>query len=232
LGKTIKYLFIMATLTGCFVAFGQTKKTSTKPAGNKTANGKPEDNKKDNLNKTDNQNRKQGLWFYKHEAAMGEPLTYEYGQYINNKKEGIWTKLDAEQRLTATENYNNGVLNGTSQYYENGRLTCIGNYRGLNQEKKYDSVWVTNPDTYEDTLVAVPTELGYTKHGLWRYYDPVTGQMTKEEEYQVDNLIYEKEYHFTSKTDSLKMMERYNHFLSNKKKYYKPPAGKTKSQIE
>src|ERR1700748_1352025 len=144
--KTIHYLFFMATLTGCFVAFGQSKKTAAK------STGKTEESKKDNLNKTDDLNRKQGMWFYKHEAGMGEPLTYEFGQYVNDRKEGVWTTLDAEKRLLSTENFNKGVLNGTSQYYDKGRLVCIGNYRGLDQSKEYETIAVTNPDNYEDTI--------------------------------------------------------------------------------
>jgi hypothetical protein len=210
----------MATLTGCFVAFAQSKKTGNKPV--------KEEKKKDNLNKTDGLDRKQGLWFYKHDARMGEPLYYEYGTYKDDKKTGIWTKLDAEQSLMATENYYHGVLNGTSQYYERGRLVCIGNYRGLNQTQKFDSIWVTNPITGIDTMVAVPTETGYTKHGTWRYYDAETGQMTKEEEYQVDNLIFEKEYHHISKSDSVAIKKRVENFPHNKKKV---AEGKYRSQI-
>jgi hypothetical protein len=213
----------MATLTGCFVAFAQSKKSGNKPV--------KEEKKKDNLNKTDGLDRKQGLWFYKHDAYLGEPLYYEYGSYKDDKKTGIWTKLDADQSLMATENYNHGVLNGTSQYYEKGRLVCIGNYRGLNQTQKFDSIWVTNPITGMDTMVAVPTETGYTKHGTWRYYDAVTGQMTKEEEYQVDNLIFEKEYRHVSKTDSVAIKKRIENFPHNKKKIPKEAAGKYRSQI-
>jgi len=224
--KVIQYIVCTATLSGCFVAFGQNKKTV-----NKAETSVRDEGKKDNLNKIDNQNRKQGLWFYKHEARMGEPLTYEYGQYINDKKEGVWTTLDAEQRLLSTENYNKGVLNGTSQYYEKGRLVCIGNYRGLDQSKEYETITVTDPDTYNDTLVTVRTDIGYTKHGIWRYYNAVTGQMTREEEYQVDNLIFSKEYHFVSTADSLQAIERNKRFLSDKKNYYKPPSGKNKSLI-
>jgi len=215
----------MATLTGCFVTFGQSKKSGVKPAA------RHEEEKKDDLNRTDNLNRKQGLWFYKHEAAMGEPLTYEFGSYLNNKKEGVWTTLDANQQLVSTENFNKGVLNGASQYYDQGRLICIGNYRGLNQEKKIDSIWVTDPDTYNEHLVGIPTEQGYTRHGSWRYYDAITGQLTREEEYQVDDLIYRKEYHFISRTDSLKRVERSQRFLSQKK-YAQPPAGKGRSLIQ
>jgi hypothetical protein len=208
---------------GCFVAFAQNRKTANKPV--------KEEKKKDNLNKTDDHDQKQGLWFYKHDARLGEPLYYEYGNYSDDKKTGIWTKLDAEQTLMSTENFSNGVLNGTSQYYEKGRLVCIGTYRGLNQTQKFDSIWVTNPATDLDTMVVVPTDMGYTKHGTWRYYDAVTGQMTKEEEYQVDNLIYEKEYHHISKTDSVMMKKREENFPHNKKRAASRPPGKYRSQI-
>lgn len=225
---TIKHIFFATALTlGCFGAFGQSKKTSSK-----TENTQKETGSKDNLNKTDHLGRKQGMWFYKHEAALGEPLTYEYGQYINNKKEGVWTTLDAEQLLVSTENFNKGVLNGTSQYYDKGRLVCIGTYRGLNQDRKFDSIMVKNPDTYADTLVWVPTEQGYTKHGIWRYYDAFTGQMTKEQEFQVDNVVYEKNFNpVMSKADSARMVENTNKFISNKK-YAKHPPGKSKSLTE
>jgi len=195
---------------GCFVAFAQNRKATVKPART--------EEQKDNLNKTDAQNRKQGLWFYKREARLGEPLYYEYGNYQNDRKTGLWTKLDAEQSLMATENYTRGVLNGTAQYYERGRLVCIGHYRGLNQDYKYDSVAVTDPITLIDSIVVVPTDIGYTKHGLWRYYDAATGQMTREEEYQVDNLIREKEFHHYSKSDSAAVQQRQEQFPHNKKK--------------
>ncbi|MFT4061153.1 MAG: hypothetical protein QM642_02225 [Edaphocola sp.] len=185
----------------------------------------------DGLNKTDPKNRKQGLWFFKHEAHLGEPLFYEFGNYKDNRRNGIWTRLDSEQRLEATENYNHGVLNGTAQYYERGKLVVVGNYRGLDQSKPFDSVMVTNPNTLEDTLVIVPTDVGYTKHGLWRYYDAATGQLTREEEYQVDNLLYRREYTHYTHADSLAIKARIEQLPHNQKKTNKAPRGK-RSLIE
>ncbi len=216
--KITSFLLFITTLLSCYVVFAQQKKTNRSLP--------KEENKKDNLNKTDAKNRKQGLWFYKHDARMGEPMYYEYGNFQDDKKTGVWTKLDGEQRLMATENYYKGVLNGTSQYYENGRLTCVGNYRGIYTENKYDSVWVTDPVTYIDTLVAVPADIGYTKHGVWRYYDARTGQLTREEEYQVDNLIRKEEYNHYSKTDSTAIKRRNANLPHNKKSFAKPPSGK------
>lgn len=199
--------------------FAQNKKEQKLSSA--TASSQP----KDNLNKVDNQNRKQGLWFYMHDARMGEPRYYEFGSYKDNKKTGIWTKLDQEQRLTATENYQNGVLNGTSQYYEAGKLYCIGNFRGLNQDQKFDSIMVTDPNTLEDSLVILPSEIGHTKHGIWRYYNVNNGHLIREEEYQVDNLIYEKDFVFLSKEDSARANLQHEQFL-NKRRHEKAPKGK------
>ena len=227
--KLLSYILFAATLSSCFLAFGQSKKTTVKSKESKTETA---DLHHDNLNKRDNKGHKQGLWFYKHDARMGEPLTYEYGQYIDDKKEGNWTTLDALQRLSAIENYHLGVLDGTSQYYESGRLVCIGNYRGLDQSKEYETIAVTDPDTYIDTMVTIRTDIGATKHGMWRYYDAITGQMTREQEYQIDYLIYEKTFRNTAAADSVRNVKRVNTYISDKKNYYKPPAGKNKSLIK
>jgi len=224
LKRKICFLILAAALSGGAALFAQSRKDE-----------KPEHRpaqKKDNLNRTDVRNRKQGLWFYEHDARMGEPHYYEYGSYIDDKKSGVWTKLDTDQRLMSTETYSRGQLNGISQYYEDGRLVCVGNYRGLYADGRYDSIWVTNPETLEDSLVAVPTELGYTKHGLWRYYDAGTGQLTREEEYQVDNLIREQEFSHYTRSDSLAIRKRNDNLPHNKKASARPPAGKRKSLIE
>jgi hypothetical protein len=231
LSKKISVLFFAATVALSFSVVAQNKKTLV---GKKTAvpfKKQEEPKRKDNLNYTDARNLKQGLWFYEYEARMGEPRYYEYGNYQDDKKTGIWTRLDAEQRLMATETYTRGELNGVAQYYEEGRLVCVGNYRGIYSPNKYDSIWVTKAATYEDTLVAIPTEIGHTKHGKWRYYDAVTGHLTREEEYQVDNLIDQKDFQYFSPSDSLRIKKRNDNLPHNKKGYAKPPAGKSRSLI-
>lgn len=227
----IRFLMLVPAILVCNVLYAQNKKA---PARKTPAAGRQEaapQKKKDNLNKKDATNRKQGLWFYEYEARMGEPHYYEYGSYQDDRKTGVWTKLDNEQRLMATETYSRGVLNGIAHYYEEGRLICVGTYRGIYSPNKYDSVWITNVNTYEDTLVAVPTEIGHTKHGLWRYYDAKTGQLTREEEYQVDYLISSKEFHHYSREDSLRIRKRNDNLPHNRKVYAKPPAGKSRSLI-
>jgi antitoxin component YwqK of YwqJK toxin-antitoxin module len=220
MGRTsIKYFLLIATLSGCFVAFAQTKKTK-QPVKKETD---------DSLNRTDDRKQKQGTWFYKREALRGEPAYSEFGNYKDDRKTGHWIKLDGENRLVSIENYTRGALNGESQYYENGKLICIGHYRGLNPDNKVDSIWVTDPLTYEEVLVMVPTERGSMKHGLWRYYDPNTGQLTREEEYQIDDLIFTKDFQFTATTDSTRLKKRIENMPHNKKG--KTSERKVKSNI-
>ena len=204
--KGIKYIFLIATLSGCFVAFAQTKKA--KQVKKETG---------EDLNKTDDRKQKQGTWFYRHDALRGEPAYAEFGNYKDDRKAGRWIKLDGENRLVSIENYTRGVLNGESQYYEDGKLICIGHYRGLNPDAKVDSVWITDPVSYEEVLVAIPTERGTMKHGLWRYYDANTGQLTREEEYQVDDLIFKKDFQYTSSTDSMQLKRRIENMPHNRK---------------
>ncbi len=188
----------------------------------------PREEHQDSLNKTDGQNRKQGMWFYSHEALRGEPAYMEFGSYQDGRKSGLWYKVDKFGQLMAIENFSNNVRNGTSQYYQNGRLVCTGNYRGLNPDNKFDSIYVTNPITYLDTLVIVPSEKGSLKHGTWRYYNPVTGQLEREEEYQVDDLISSKRFTIASTLDSNYIKKReaelpHNKFPKGIKPSHKPP---------
>jgi antitoxin component YwqK of YwqJK toxin-antitoxin module len=215
-----KYFMMLASIiSGINISYGQKKNNSSNKTNTTT--------KTDNLNKTDALNKKQGLWFYHFKAQMGEPELYEFGSYKDDKKTGVWTKLDKEQMLVATENYTKGVLNGTAQYYESGKLICIGQYRGLNPDYKFDTIVIVNPNSFVDSTVVVPSEIGSTKHGMWRYYDAQSGQMIKEEEYQVDNKIYEKTFQHYTPSDSSHIKKIEANLPHNKNK--KP--GKSKSLI-
>ncbi len=182
----------------------------------------------DNLNKKDSKGKKQGMWLNKQEAAMGEPAYMEFGSYQDDRKTGMWYKIDFMGRIQSLENYSKGVLNGQSQYYNKGQLVCIGHYRGLNPDNKFDTFYVTIPETHLDSLVILPSERGTLKHGLWRYYDPSSGQLTLEEEYQVDELIRSKKYYISETKDSVYINKRKADLPHNKtpkglKPSHKPP---------
>lgn len=148
----------------------------------------------ENLNKTDSKKRKQGMWFYRIPAKFGDPGYMEFGSYKDNQKTGIWYKLSSDAQLMAIENYKKGLLDGQAQYFENGKLAIIGNYRGIYSKYAYDTFNVIHPETMLDTLVVVPSERGTTKHGTWRYYNPMSGHLVREEEYQVDLLLKEQDF--------------------------------------
>ena len=145
----------------------------------------------DNLNKKDKLGKKQGMWFFNMPSQFGDPSYMEFGTYTNDLKSGLWYKLSNERLLISIETYKQGVLDGQAQYFEDGKLYCIGHYRGIYSKYALDTFVVTNPVTLDDTMVVIPSDRGYTKHGLWRYYNPVTGHLVREEEYQVDLLLRE-----------------------------------------
>jgi antitoxin component YwqK of YwqJK toxin-antitoxin module len=201
----LKYVLLIAALLSGFSCFAQ----GWKPT-------KAEKKSEDSLNKKDKKNRKQGTWFIQKDALRGEPAYTAFGTFLDDEKEGLWYRLDKEGQLVSIEHFHHGLLDGVSQYFENGRLVCTGTYKSLNPAQKLDSFWVNNPVTNYDTLVIVPTWKGSVKNGLWRYYDPRTGQLTSEETYQYDLLIGKKDFHYTSKTDSLRIREWNKNLPHNK----------------
>ncbi len=144
------------------------------------------------INKTDTKGNKNGMWLLTQPARMGEPSQTEFGTYEHGNKAGLWYKLDGEGELLAVETYKNNVLDGEAKYYENGRLNCIGYYRGLNPKYEYDTVFVTDPVTHNEITRFVPTEKGTMRHGTWRFYDTDNGRLIREEDYQVDQLVFAK----------------------------------------
>lgn len=159
------------------------------------------------VNRLDAYGKPTGLWYQQTLAAMGEPASTNFGYYDHGARTGVWYKTDAEGNLVSMEQYRNDVLDGEVKYFEQGQLVCVGHYRGLNPATPYDTILITHPVTGEEKLVQVATERLTVRHGLWRFYDPLTGRLTKEEEYQVDELIYRNEFRL-SKDDSLYYQKR------------------------
>lgn len=177
------------------------------------------------LNLKDNTGRPQGLWMSSVPAHLGEPAYTIFGHYDHGRKYGLWYTVAPDGTLMAIENYKNNTLDGEVKYFENGQLTCIGHYRGRNPDNLYDTVVVVDAETGLEGLRSVSSERGSQRHGIWRYYDEETGRLIKEEEYQVDDLLYRKEFPM-SKADSLyyaKRNEKLPHKVNQK---YQPPAGK------
>lgn len=161
----------------------------------------------DTINKIDSKNRKQGNWIIFHEERMGEPAMLEYGSYRDDKKQGSWRQFTRTGQLISSENFKKGLLDGEAKYYEEGRLQCIANYHALNDKNGYDTILVEDPVTNIEKPVRVKSETGSIRHGLWTYYDIETGKIAKIVEYQVDQIIYEKEY--LSSKDSIDIKRKW-----------------------
>ncbi len=184
------------------------------------SNGKPAP-----INQADKKGRKQGIWYNTQPERMGEEAFSEFGNYINDRKTGLWYHMNNSGEIKAIEQYRNNVLDGEVKYFENGKLTCTGHYLGLNPDQAYDTIYVEHPVTGIEKLTVIPTERGTLRHGLWRYYDVRTGRLIREEDYQVDELVFRKEFAL-SNTDSAYYAERDKHLPHNTKRIYQPPAGK------
>lgn len=175
------------------------------------------------INQTDAIGKRHGLWWMSRLPAMGEPGMTEMGHYEHGRKYGTWYKMDHAGDLIAIEVFRNGVLDGEAKYFEQGQLYCIGNYRGLNPEQRFDTIVVVDPDTHEESYKTISSEYGTVRHGFWRYYDPSTGHLTREEEYIADELIFRQDYAYTAKADSIRKkrhQEKLPHIRGNR---YKGP---------
>jgi hypothetical protein len=180
----------------------------------------------------DGHGKRHGLWVLSQGARMGEPGFTEFGNYDHGIKSGAWYKLDGEGELQAMETFKNNVKDGEAKYFESGRLVAIGQYRGLNPARERDTFMVEDPITGAQSLRSITTERGTMRHGLWRFYDASTGRLVREEEYQVDELVFHKEFPM-SREDSLYFQKREASMPHNKKtNYYKPPANRRTSYSE
>jgi hypothetical protein len=139
--------------------------------------------KGDTLNGVDKNGKKQGKWVVRQDELRGEPGYEEEGVYYNDRKEGAWRKFTLQGDQFAIENYHWGFKDGPSQYFNiNGDVLKEESWRAFNPDKAYDTVDVEDvnrPDHYTKTIIK--NEGSSLKHGVWKYYDPATGFITKTE---------------------------------------------------
>lgn len=183
------------------------------------------------LNKFDTKGDRQGTWYFSYPEGLGNIAYSEFGNFDHGRKTGAWYKVNKDGDLLAIENYRNNVFNGEVKYYDNGLLYCVGHYRGLNPDNAFDTIIVVEPESGKNLTRIIPADRGFLKHGSWKYYDPISGRLTKEEEYQVDNLIYQRAY-LMSKKDSLNLLRRQKNLPHNKKVKYRAAPNNTLSILK
>lgn len=166
--------------------------------------------KGDTLNKVDKDGKKQGKWVVHHDELRGEPGYEEEGEYLDDRKEGVWRKFTLMGDQFAAENYHWGFKDGKSVYFNmNGEVLREESWRAFNPDKLYDTIDVedvSNPDHY--TKVVIKNEGSSIKNGTWKYYDSNTGFISKTENWTLGKLdnsdgsaIATKKSAATAKTD-------------------------------
>lgn len=189
------------------------------------------DNSASKANQYDENGKKHGVWWQAVACTDGEHNCHEWGYYDHGRKINQWIKMNGEGELLAKENYRNDALDGEVKYYDADHLTTIGHYRGLNPDNLYDTIVVVDPETGRERLQEIATDRGSLRHGSWKFYDEETGRLIKEEEYQVDELIYRKDYP-VSKEDSTYYAQRNANLPHNKKTNYTPPPSRDFNYID
>lgn len=160
-----------------FPGFGQCKSFSLSDKG-------------DTLNCIDYNGMKQGPWIIKQAALRGTPGYEEEGEFVNDKKEGLWRRFSEQGDPISVQTYKWGLLDGTSHYYTLQGLVREENWYAMDPAKKFDTIQV--PDLYKDGEyheVVIKNEGRSLKHGRWTYYDPGTGFVSNREDYFRDSAV-------------------------------------------
>lgn len=170
----MRYLFLFLLILFCHHANSQCKTYRLTEKG-------------DTLNCTDIKGLKQGKWKLQVAPLRGESGYDDEGSFANDKREGVWRRFNPMGDLLAIENYRWGMKNGTCRYFTIAGLEHEENWLAVNPAKAYDTIEVQNlenPDKYEKVVVKID---GHSlKHGTWKFYYPVTGQLISTERYLLD----------------------------------------------
>lgn len=148
----------------------------------------------DTINKIDSKDRKQGKWVIKKEALRGNPGYEEEGMYKNDLKDGVFRKYTADGDIIGVETFLLGAKEGLQQYYTNlGVLQKEENWRAFNPEHPYDTIPIYGTGSGEIIEYKVVKAIPYSvKHGEWKYYDPINGELLITEKWDRNNLVLPK----------------------------------------
>ncbi|GAF02862.1 toxin-antitoxin system YwqK family antitoxin [Saccharicrinis fermentans] len=100
---------------------------------------------KEYLNKIDEAGMKQGYWEIKKDDRV-----VEEGNYVNNKKHGIWKAYYENRKLKHEITFVNGEAQGPAHfYYENGKLRESGNWQKDHWEGSYQYYYESGTISYD-----------------------------------------------------------------------------------
>jgi hypothetical protein len=185
--------------------------------------------KGDTINCTDKQDRRQGRWVNHFDELRGEPGYEEEGMYKNGRKEGTWRLYSLQGDLIGVEFYKWGNKDGVCQYFGiNGTLLREESWRALNPDKAYDTLTVEDIDHLDKyKTVIVKNEGVAIKDGVWKFYDPQTGMVSRTETYTLGKREMGKSTQATANADAPKTAAKPKEVLDFEKK-----IGKKKVKVK
>ena len=142
----------------------------------------------------------------------GELFLKQYGQYLNNEKNGTWKLYvieEGKERLVTYTNYKESLKNGLFQEAKGDSL-IIGNYQNdkLNGGYKIYRDFmkmlvggIIRTDINDLTLIADGKYYDDEKSGYWKNYD-LTGALRNEGRYSSDERTGEWKYYYTKWSDN------------------------------
>lgn len=150
--------------------------------------------KGDTLNCIDENGKKRGKWVIHVDPLRGNPGYDEEGEFVDNRKEGIWRRYNNMGDLVAIQNYKWGNLDGISQFFGVAGLEREESWRAMNPEKAFDTLMVEDiNDENKYIPVIVPNDGKSLRHGVWTWYRPGSMGIVKTETYFLNKLQLPKE---------------------------------------
>ena len=145
----------------------------------------------DTINKIDKKGLKQGKFVLRTEELRGEPGFEEEGIFKNDVKQGIWRRYNLMGDPIGFETYLHGGKDGPQQYYSPlGELLREESWRGYNPDAPFDTIAVYGTGSNEIIEYKIVKAQQYSvKHGIWKYYEAVTGRLFKTEEWDRNNIV-------------------------------------------
>ena len=101
-----------------------------------------------------------------------------------------------------------GRKNGKCSYYTLYGIEREESWKATDPENPYDTIEVPDLNTDAVYLRVIKVDASTVKQGVWNYYDPQSGLITKTEEYVMDKLVDPFKKKTTRTSDSTASMTK------------------------
>lgn len=176
----------------------------------------------DTINMRDADNKRQGEWIFfgrmTKEPNYGPDDVVEEGQFVNNRKNGVWYKYFPNGNKKSEITYINGKPNGPYKiYYENGKIEEMGNWKNNRNVRDFKR-WYSNGELQQEFVFNTRGK----RNGEQKYYHE-NGQLmivgTIKEGKEVGKFT---EYYADGSVKAVKVYDEPGVINNEKSKLYEP----------